>query len=137
MMAEAESLFWRLEKSPMTIDQITAWSGWSYPQARKRIKVAREYICEDLVAVIPRAIAAHGYTYQVFDGNNIDGSAVQTSTGVAIDDSMTRLKTIHRVSEIGLKVLDGRTRHAKAAKIMEFRVRQAIEELALLEDAVV
>lgn len=131
--AEAEALFWRLNDEPMTMESIMGEFGWTYGVAKKRIEVAREFICPLLGAAIPRAIQDDGYTYKVIDRNNLDGPALQRSTTVAIADSETRLKTIHRVAKIGKEVFDGRTRHGKAADIMEFRVRQAIEELARLD----
>lgn len=131
--AEAESLFWRLTQEPLTMEQICARFGWTYGVAKNRLGVARDHIAPLLDAAIPRAIQEDGYVYRAVDRDHADGPALQRSTTVAITDSETRLKSIHRVAEIGLRVLDGRSRHGRAAKIMEFRVRQAIEELALVD----
>lgn len=131
--AESEALFWVLADEPMTMDQIMQRFGWTYGVAKKRVGVVREHIAPLLDAAVPRAIQEDGYVYRVVDKEHADGPAVQRSTTVAIADAETRLKTIHRVAAIGKKVLDGRTRHGKAAEVIEFRVRQAIEELALLD----
>lgn len=125
-------LFDLLTAGPQTYQTVEAELGWDRGRFYKVVQGLRDFCAEndDTITVLNEPQGGNApHLYTLTAGNYVGESAW---AGNRISDLRRRLDTFLSVAKVAVNATDGRTNDGKAARILEFRIRQAKEEIKLL-----
>lgn len=128
----AEQLIWRLlNRGPADGQTLAREFGWSTPQLEQALRVARNELCPEVGAVIPRPVYDDGYLYHLLDADNPNFDVWERGAAVSIADMKSRVQSVNRDAStmMNSRIVDGRTSDGRVVRVVEKMTRRILEDI--------